>query len=180
MAALILGPTDWLDDHQPQPPAWIEDHAPDAWSLRGEEVPAPIDVRAALCGHVRRVGSDATILEFHSRRDDETNQELFQRVEKEEQIDRYIVYRPPDAAGIGMEWELGALNDRLAEGRDHDIRLFLHQDAGRLRPDGYLEITEEGRGTGYYQDLVRHDCEVVEWASYEELFRAVGFHVSTA
>jgi hypothetical protein len=109
-------------------------------------------------------------MEVFRREPNETNIRLFKRIEKAQKISQYFVYWPLGAKRVGVDVELGALLDRLSSGRDHDVRLFVQEGAGRLHPDGEFECMEEGRRTGYYQDLVAHGCPIVLWEDHSDLF----------
>lgn len=173
-SAIILGPSAWREgiDPEPTPPATLAGLTPPGWELRSRDPYTPADVRAALCGDLQARGTAATMMELHDRRADETWLDLFERIEDDEDVSLYLVYRPPGMAGDGMDWELAILTDRMNHGQPHDVRLLMHPRAGALEPGGSLQINEPGRGTGYYEDLVSLGASVIPWETYPQLFEA--------
>lgn len=173
-SVIILGPTDWREGvtPTPEPPADLVKITPAEWEIRNRDPLSPADIRAALCGDLRERGISATMMEFHERREDETWIDLLERIEEHEEVELYLVYRPPGMAGDGTDWELALLTNRMNQGDPHDVRLLVHPEAGTLEAGGTLWIHEPDRGTGYYEDLITLGAPVIPWETYDHLFEA--------
>lgn len=171
----MLGPTYWRDDYDPDVPAWVREHLPDDWDPRGEDRLEPVDVRAALCGWLAEWGVRATIMRMHEDRQGEATIEKFRRIEQELDITQHFVYYPYGARGEGHVGEIVALLDRRAAGQAVDVRVF---PEGRVvdKSGGEFHVLEEGRGSGYLNDLIQFGFPVPEWDDYAGLFRAFRWH----
>lgn len=68
-----------------------------------------------------------------------------------------------------------ALLHRRADGEPVDIRVFPEASVVD-KTRGEFHVLEEGRGTGYLNDLIQLGCPVPEWEEYTGLFRAFRWH----
>jgi len=171
----VLGPTYWRDDYDPQLPGWLQGYIPNDWERYGDEQLEPVDVRAALCGWLGEWGIDATIMRMHEDIEGEANIEKFQRIERELGVTQHFVYYPYGAPGEGHVGEIVALLDRRADGEPVDIRVFPETSVVD-KTGGEFHVLEEGRGTGYLNDLIQLGCPIPEWEEYRGLFRAFRWH----
>lgn len=178
MSIMVLGPS----KKRPRAPAraipkWVRDKIPPSWEPSGPAL-SPLDIRAALVGHLMEQGHDATAMEMHDRRASETNIGLFLRVVREQDVEQFFVYWPANAQRAGLDVELGALLTWLHEGRDPDIRIFVEENAGTTA-NGAFESLEKGQRTRYYEDLASYGCPIVEWEDMRALFTAVAIHAGS-
>ena len=123
-------------------------------------------------------GVRATLMEMHQPEPGERHTALFARVCREAKVNGYFIYWPYGAQRSGLDVELGFLLWQLEHGKSLDIRLFVEsgpKSAGRVE-DGQFVARELGRRTRYYEDLVAYGVDLVEWASYSELWEAIYHH----
>lgn len=177
MSILVLGPSKWRAGAGPRIPAWVGDTLPDPWGRREPGRLQPVDVRAAIVGHLTSCGQAATLMEAHPRRPGEAHSELYRRMVRARRIRRYFIYWPAKAQRAGVDVELGFLLNELLSGKDLDVRVFVESTAGRVRY-GSFESCEAGARTRYYEDLLTLGCPIVEWRSYRDLWRALRHHAS--
>jgi aspartate-semialdehyde dehydrogenase len=95
--------------------------------------------------------------------------------ERELGVTQHFVYYPYGAPGEGHVGEIVALLDRRADGEPVDIRVFPETSVVD-KAGGEFHVLEEGRGTGYLNDLIQPGCPVPEWEEYRGLFRAFRWH----
>lgn len=164
MTVMVLGPSKWRPRVQPRLPGWIRRELPPTWRPKNAATLSPLDIRGALAHHVKGV-----IMEGHQRRPREANTTLFKRVARQHRVTQFFVYWPFGAQRSGLDWELAILCDRLDEGEDLDVRVFVEDRAGSVQ-SGQFESNEMGRRTTYYEDLVTFGCPIIEWSTYDELW----------
>lgn len=175
MPVFVLGPTYWRQGYVPDIPPWIGSYLPSDWKAYGGPRLEPVDLRAALCGWLARWGVSATIMRMHEDREGEATIEKFRRVERDLGITQHFVYYPYGARGEGHVGEIVALLDRRAAGQDVDVRVFPESRVVD-KSDGEFHVLEEGRGSGYMNDLIQMGCPVPEWDDHTGLFRAFRWH----
>lgn len=175
---MILGPSRWRPgtDRRDLDPERLAPALPEGRALSGEDPPTPLDVRAAAAGLLRTHGTSATLMEFHDRREGESNTDLFLRIRRTQGVEGFLVYWPHGAQRAGLDWELGLLVGEISRGETppDDVVLLVEEAAASIRPaDGALESHERGRRTRYYDDLVEHGCPFAVWRHHGEFLEAV-------
>lgn len=116
-------------------------------------------------------------MRMHEDRPDESNIEKFRRIESALDIGQHFVYYPYGARGEGHVGEIVALLDRHASGEPVDVRV-LPETTVVDKSQGDFHVLDEGRGTGYFNDLIDHGFPVPEWETYEGLFRTVRWNAN--
>lgn len=178
MGWMVLGPTKWKSETKRPDldPDRLGTLLPPSWELQARDPPAPVDVRAAAVGLLQARGRDATLMEFHDRADGESNTDLFHRIRRDEEVDRFLVYWPYGAQRTGLDWELGLLAGEISRGETSasSVTLLVEDDAASIDPAaGELESHERGKRTRYYNDLIEHGCPHAIWNGHEAFFEAV-------
>lgn len=174
MTSFVLGPSTWgPGPHTPVPTELLR-HLPEGWRASRSGVPSPLDVRAALVGLLREAGYQATIMELEAsrRRAGDDNTDLFDRIVRETDVDRFLVYVPMGAHLLGMAWELRGLRDRL-KARTlgiEQVQLFTEAGVAGVNAErGVFEFLETRNRTRYFQDLFHWGCTPRPWSDYDAL-----------
>ncbi len=173
MSSFILGPSTWASDSHSTVPGELMHHLPEGWRVARPSAPSPLDVRAAMVGVLREAGYHATIMELESSRkrplDDHTD--LFERIVRELDVDRYLVYIPRGAQLLGVSWELRGVRDRLRTRTlgIAQVQLFTETGVAGLSERGTYEFYETRNRTRYFQDLFQWGCTPRVWDGYEAL-----------
>lgn len=174
MTSFVLGPSTWAGGpHSPVPEELIR-HFPVGWRMERPADPSPLDVRAALVGVLQEAGYHATIMELEGARKQpgDDNTDLFERIVRELDVDRYLVYLPRGAQLLGVSWEFRGLRDLLkAQKLSIDqVQLFTEVGVAGLSPErGAFEFLEPRNRTRYFQDLFHWGCTPRPWADYDVL-----------
>ena len=180
-SVFVIGPRKWRSDAHPRVPASVGQALPAWWPREGKLVPWPVDIRAMLVDDLRREGHAATMMELWTSEKKEAHTAKFHRVEKQAEVDAYVVYWPVGGHVEGLSWELSDLVDRVL-GKDLSTEaLHIFPEVGVLGIDGetgLMMLGEPGHRTTYFQDILDARCPLGPWSTYDELRLFVRKHVS--
>jgi hypothetical protein len=119
-----------------------------------------------------RESASATFMEGHERLPGEKNITKLNRIVRDLEVDRYVLFWPYGAQRPGLDVEIGSLLQRMDQGEELDITMFVEAGAkvaGRVE-DGLFVSREATRRTHYYEDLLEFGASFVEWDTYETLW----------
>jgi hypothetical protein len=111
-------------------------------------------------------------LEGARRRAGEDFTDLFERIVREADVDRYLIYVPQNGVLLGLTWEFRGLRDQLKAGQlgPEQVHLFTQEGVAGLNAErGGFEFVEPANRTFYFEDLLHWGCTPRPWSDYESL-----------
>jgi len=173
---LVIGPTKWKREHQPQVPEGLGQLLPRSWKRRHRDQLWPIDIRALLAGLLRREGVEAVLMEEDRGDQRESHSAHFARLVREHRAGRFFAHWPLNANISGHVWQLSHLGARIEDGylQGRQLHLFPEEGVARLDDEsGLMVFLEEGNRTTYFDDLGGWGCALHSWSDYDSLVEKV-------
>lgn len=139
-----------------------------------DETPDPFTpkhLREALAALIEEEYPDrqGVVMDPDDQGKDESDGDFFHRLERQHEVDAYVIVFPTRTKVLGTIFEGGMLERDFHYDEDPTVLLFLQEGFARHEGGGKYTFTAKGKRTRYLETLAERAHHVGFWGSFEEL-----------